>query len=403
MLKFVSLRSHSRLLSQGRRHAGTRTLRGRKIRAAYALGASVALCAVIAGCAVANNTAPSAPVSNGPQTPASPKYATVTNFGASITCGYYAAQQGSSGNIYSTLGYAGVFDSSLSGTTAQNLCRAGDMAADTARTWVMPNAVPALDKRQLYTMMTGTNDLLQCGGQTGCLPNYINAMTAALSWLALPSSDKVLGSSLSVSSAWTPDLNIGVSTSTAGASLSFPVRQAVDGRTLYIAYRVFDAGKTNGGTATVQLDGKTVATLSTIANGGRGISTPNGTTDTIWAVGIPLGAVGAHTVTITNGSGGGFFSFQWAGVSSGQYASTAGAPRVMVALLPQSTEAYFNSVEVTHNNALNQLATALAADGMWVTVVHCESVLDIPKDMVDNVHPGTAGHAKLAAAFDSVL
>ncbi|HEV2575910.1 MAG TPA: hypothetical protein VGU25_01755 [Acidobacteriaceae bacterium] len=397
------MRSHSRSLSQGSRHARTGNLRARKIRAACALGAGAVLCAVLAGCAVVTNTAAGAPSSSGPQTPVAPKYATVTNFGASITCGYYATPQGASGNIYSTLGYAGVFDSSLSGTTAQNLCRAGDMAADTARAWVMPNAVPALGRRQLYTLMVGTNDLLQCGGQTGCLPNFINAMTAMLSWLALPANDKVLGSSLNVSSAWTPDLNIGVATNTAGASLSFPVQQTVDGRTLYIAYRVFDAGKVNGGTATVQVDGKTVATLSTIANAGRFISTPNGTSDTIWAVGIPLGAVGAHTVTITNGSSGGFFSFQWAGVSSGQYASTTGAPRVMVALLPQSTAPYFNTVEVTHNNALNQLATALAADGMWVTVVHCDSVLNITTDLVDTVHPNTAGHAKLAAAFEGVL
>ncbi len=231
----------------------------------------------------------------------------------------------------------------------------------------------------------------------------MNAMTAALSWLALPANDKVLGSSLKVSSAWTPDLNVGVATNTAGASLSFPVQQTVNGRTLYIAYRVFDAGKVNGGTATVQVDGTTVATLSTIANSGYGISTPDGATDTIWAVGIPLGAAGTHTVTITTGSSGGFFSFEWAGVSSGQYASTAGAPRVMVALLPQSTAEYFNTVEVTQNDLLNHLATALAADGMWVTVVHCESVLDITKDLVDTVHPDTEGHAKLAAAFESAL
>lgn len=374
-----------------------------KIQAACALAGSVLVCALMAGCAVANTSAPSTPVSKLPETPAAPKYATVTNFGASITCGFYATAQGGSGYIYSNLGYAGVFDNSLSGTKAENLCRPGDMAADTVRTWIMPNARPALGQRQLYTLLVGTNDLTQCGGQAGCLTNYVNAMTAALSWLALPASDKVLGSSLNPSSAWTADLDVGLSTTTPGASLSFPVQQAVAGRTLYIAYRVFQAGKANGGTATVEVDGTKVATLSTIANGGRGISTPNGVTDTIWAAGIPLGAVGAHTVTITNGPNGGFFSFQWAGVSTGQYASTPGAPRVMVALLPQSTSAYFNSVEVTHNDALNQLATALANEGMWVTVVHCESTLDIRSDMADTIHPNTGGHAKLAAAFESAL
>lgn len=276
------------------------------------------------------------------------------------------------------------------------------MAADTVK-FAMSDDVPTLGQKQLYTIMVGTNDLLLCGGQQGCLPNYMNAMTAALAWLGLPANDKVLGSSLNVSPAWAPDMKVGIATSTAGASLTFPVTQAVAGRTLYIAYRVFDAGQINGGTASVQVDGTTVTTLSTIANAGRPIATRNGSTDTIWAVGIPLGAAGPHTVTITNGPSGGFFSFQWAGVSTGQYASMDGAPRLMVALLPQSTAAFFNDVEVDQNNALNTLATALANDGMWMTVVHCESVLDITTDMVDIVHPNATGHAKLAAAFENVL
>lgn len=364
------------------------------------------VCLATAGC----TTGASTPVNTGtagttstPATPATPSYAQVTNFGASITCGYYATPVGGSGNVYSTRGFAGRFDSSLTGTTAQNLCRSGDMAADMVKAWVMPNAVPALGQHQLYTILVGTNDATLCGSLPGCVANYINAMAASMAWLALPSTDKVLGSSLNVSQAWTPDLNVGVATSAANASLTFPVQQKVDGRMLYIAYRVFDFNQINGGTATLQLDGKTVANLSTIANAGHSILTQNDATDTIWAVGIPLGAAGTHTVTITNGPSGGFFSFQWAGVSSGQYSSVAGAPRVMVALLPQTTSAAYNSNEVTQNNALNQLATGLANDGMWVTVVHCESVLDTTADMYDTIHPNDNGHAKLATAFENAL
>jgi len=416
MLKKVCVFRHSRLLSQESQSASERSLWWERMSQSFALASAASLCIAIAGCAAANSSpsvqAPSSTTTNSTQSSsppaaptytAGPKYAQVTNFGASITCGFYATADGATGYIYSNNGYAGRLDAALTGTKAQNLCRPGDLAADTVKTWAMPNAAPALGQKQLYTIMVGTNDITACGAQVGCLANYMNAMTALISWLALPASDKVLGSSLNVSQAWTPDLNVGVATSAPGASLSFPVQQAVDGRTLYIAYRVFDTGKINGGTATVQVDGNAVATLSTIANGGRTIATPNGLSDTIWAVGIPLGAAGAHTVTITNGSSGGFFSFQWAGVSSGQYASTDGAPRVMVALLPQSTNQSFNETEVTHNNALNQLASALAADGMWVTAVHCESVLNLSTDFVDTVHPNDAGHAKLATAFESAL
>jgi lysophospholipase L1-like esterase len=407
MLDRMSLSLHSDSLSQGSRGACERSHRPKDLSAPCVLVlASLGL--VIAGCGGAaipsanqTVTTPTAPAA--PAAPAGPKYTQVTNFGASITCGYYATPDGATGYIWSNHGYAGLFDSSLTGATAQNLCRAGDQAADTVRTWVMPNAVPTLGSKQMYTFLVGTNDVIYCGGDNGCLPNYINAMTAALAWVALPASDKVLGSSLTVSKAWTSDLNLGVATNTAGASLTFPVNQTVAGRTLYIAYRVFDAGKVNSGTATVQLDGNTVATLSTIVNTGHAIATHNGLSDTIFAVAIPLGAAGAHNITITNGPNGGFFSFQWAGVSSGQYASTAGAPRVMAATLPTTTNTSYNSLEATQNDALNQLAAALASDGMWVTVVHCESVLDVTKDMYDNIHPNDSGHAKLAAAFESAL
>lgn len=418
MLKKVCLFRHSGLLSQDLQDTSERSLWWKRMSLGFALASAASLCIAITGCAAANSSPGVQATSSGstttsstlsssppaaPTNTAGPKYAQVTNFGASITCGFYATRDGATGYIYSNKGYAGRFDAALTGTTARNLCRPGDMAADTVKTWVMPNAAPALGQKQLYTVLVGTNDITACGGQVGCLTNYMNAMTALVSWLALPASDKVLGSSLNVSHAWTADLNVGVATSTAGASLSFPVQQAVDGRTLYIAYRVFEAGKVNGGTATVQVDGNAVATLSTIVDGGRTIATSNGLHDTVWAIGIPLGAAGTHTVTITNGSSGGFFSFQWAGVSSGQYSSTAGAPRVMLALLPQSTNQSFNTIEVTHNNALDQLASALAADGMWVTAVHCESVLNLSTDFVDNVHPNDAGHAKLATAFESVL
>ncbi len=418
MLEKVCVFRHPGLLSQESQDGSERSLWWKHMSQSFALASAAAVCIAITGCAAANSlpavqapssgstTTSSTQSSSPPAAPtntAGPKYAQVTNFGASITCGFYATADGATGYIYSNNGYAGRFDAVLTGTTAQNLCRPDDMAADTVKTWAMPNAAPALGQKQLYTIMVGSNDITACGGQVGCLANYMNAMTALVSWLALPASDKVLGSSLNASQAWKADLNVGVATSAPGASLSFPVQQAVDGRTLYIAYRVFDADKVDGGTATVQVDGTTVATLSTIANGGHSIATPHGLSDTIWAVGVPLGAAGAHTVTITNGSSGGFFSFQWAGVSSGQYASTAGAPRVMVALLPQSTNQSFNAIEVTHNKALDQLASALAADGMWVTAVHCESVLNLSTDFVDTVHPNDAGHAKLVTAFESAL
>jgi hypothetical protein len=40
---------------------------------------------------------------------------------------------------------------------------------------------------------------------------------------------------------------------------------------------------------------------------GHAIATQNGGTDTVFSANVPLGAVGEHSVTITTGTGGGFF------------------------------------------------------------------------------------------------
>ena len=62
-----------------------------------------------------------------------------TNFGDSITCGYYATPNDGTGYMYSMQGYATLLDTALA--APQNyLCRGGDMAADMARLWVYPYA-----------------------------------------------------------------------------------------------------------------------------------------------------------------------------------------------------------------------------------------------------------------------
>lgn len=360
---------------------------------------AAALCASLAGCGGTGT-----PSSNSQLSPAALSHVKqVTNFGASITCGYYAKQQGTSGNVYSQLGYAGRFDASL-GVPAKNLCKFGDQAADTVRTWVMPNTVPTLGSGQLFTVMIGTNDAQACGLAAPCVTNWRKSLTAALTWLALPSTDKILGSSLSsLSSAWSPDLEFGVATSAPSASLSFPVTQTVSGRTLYLAYRVFDPGTIAGGHAAVQLDNVYVADLHTIVDTGRSIHTTNGLTDTIFVAAIPLGGAGKHIISITNSASGGFFSFQWAGVSSDSYSAVPAAPRVLAAALPSTSSATLNTALLAYNSALADMVTALAADGMYITFVPCDTALDANKDLYDTVHPNDAGHQKLASAFGSVF
>jgi hypothetical protein len=323
--------------------------------------------------------------------------------------------------MYSNEGYATILDTELNNTT-NDICRGGDQAADMARLWVYPSTSPALAKDALYTVLIGTNDAHFCGPSAGCISNWSSALQASLAWLALPVTDKVLGTAMTKSSGtWTADTGVvsptgsastaGVTTTNHGAKLSFNVSQTVKGRSLYIAYRVFDPGAVTGGAAQVTVDGTvSTVTLNASTAGGQPIATQNSTTDTIFLATISLGAVGKHSVTITTTSAeGDVVSVLWAGASSQTapakigWPTASGAPVVAVGSITQTGQDLLNQWVASYNTALTPLVAALVADGMNIVIAPTGTALNIDTDMVDLLHPGNAGHAKLAAAFASVL
>jgi lysophospholipase L1-like esterase len=315
-----------------------------------------------------------------------------TNFGDSITAGW--------GSTAPQLAYAALLDTAIAGPNA-NLSEPGDQAADMARRWVYPNAVPTLAGAQLFTVMIGTNDAYVCGGSEGCMSNWQQSLAASLAWLALPSADKVLGNSIAErSGGWSPDLKAGIATKAAGETLSFSVQQTQQGRSLLLAYRVFDVGA-GGGAATVNVNGQPVAALSAEVTTGQVIDTKNGTTDTIFLASIPLGEVGQYTVTVTTTTPG-FFSLQWAGVSGGNYAAITAAPRVLLGQIPGTGSAALNVIVESYNAELAQLVATLVAEGMNIKIAETASVLQ-PGDFTDELHPNDAGHLKLAQAFAGSL
>jgi lysophospholipase L1-like esterase len=369
------------------------------------------------GCVV-NPTSPTSPPVT--TTTVTTNFATTTNFGDSITCGYYAMPNDGLGYMYSNEGYATVLDTGLNATT-NAICRQGDMAADMARLWVYPSTSPALAKNALYTVLIGTNDAHFCGPSSGCISNWSLSLKASLAWLALPSTDKVLGTAMTKSSGtWAADTGVvsptgavstaAVSTTNHGAKLSFSVTQTVASRSLYLAYRVFDPSAANGGAAQVSVDGGTATALNASTAGGQPIATQNSTTDTIFLATIPLGAVGKHTVTITTTSAeGAVFSVLWAGASSQTapakigWPTASGAPIVAVGSITTTGQEQLNSWVASYNAALTPLVAGLVSDGMNIVIAPTGTALNADTDLVDLLHPANAGHAKLAAAFASVL
>ena len=323
----------------------------------------------------------------------------VTNFGDSITCGYFAHPENGTGNVYSTAGYAGLLDAAI-GQPAVNLCRGSDEAADMSRLWV-PIVSPSDAGRQLYTVMIGINDANSCGGSSGCMGNWQGSLTESLAWLALPANDKITGNlAASGNGAWSPDLFFGAVTYVSGATISFPVKQSVAGRELYVAYRVFNPDVMNCGTASLTIDGSVVALLNASVPTGQALNTPNGTSDALFVAAVPLGAVGSHTVSLSLTSATGtFFSFQWAGVASSTNPGTNGGPRVLVGSLPLTTSKALNQTVAAYNSLLTAMVAQLVTDGMNVQIAPTATALDPTKDMSDELHPNNIGHDKLAEAF----
>ncbi len=173
----------------------------------------------------------------------------------------------------------------------------------------------------------------------------------------------------------------------------------VHGNDLYLVYRVWFAAGVVGGTMSVTVDGTVLATVSGSDPGFGG--TQNGTTDTYLLARVPLGALGAHTVTVTHtGAIGTTVGLLWAGVPQADYRTVAGAPRVLVGLTTNSPSGNQTYAADVYNLQLKATAASLAADGLNITLVPTDRVLNPGSDFVDLLHPNNAGHAKLAATFE---
>jgi lysophospholipase L1-like esterase len=249
-----------------------------------------------------------------------------------------------------------------------------------SRLWV-PTVSTAANGRQLYTVMIGINDAYQCGESSGCVGNWQGSLTESLAWLALPVNDKITGNlAASGNGAWSPDLSFGAGTDVSGVTISFPMKQSVAGRALYVAYRVFNPDAMNCGTASLTIDGSVVALLNAVVPTGQALNTLNGTSDALFVAAVPLGAVGSHTVSLS-------------------LASSTGGPRVLVGSMPLTTSKVLNQTVAAYNSLLPALAAQLVADGMNVQIAPTASALDPARDLVDGVHPNNIGHRKLAEVF----
>jgi len=331
---------------------------------------------------------------------------TLTHFGDSITCGYFSSPKDGTGNLYSSGGYASLLSGQL-GVTATNLCRPADQAADMVRTWVYPNTAPTMGKNQVYTAMIGSNDFYFCGLTNGCLENWQRSTGAAIAWLTLPDKDKILGSAIAgTSGTWNADSDfpMGLATNAANATATFTVNAPSTGKILYIAYRAFDSNPSDitTTTATVTIDGTATGRLSSLVDTGHEITTLWGLHDSIFLAKYSLSTAGSHTVKISTGATGGFFSVLWAGVAQEDYKGRSGSPSLILGTIPHAGSDFLNLAAALYNQRLLAMVKEFQQQGMNVTAVDTFDAFT-NSDMTDTMHPNRSGHTKLAAVFKAVF
>jgi hypothetical protein len=244
-----------------------------------------------------------------------------------------------------------------------NFGTGGDWAADMA-VKVFENTAPGYSLAPNVTAMIGTNDANVCGYSAGCEANYTSALTAAVSAAAIPQMNKVYGQSCTTTSGTTAADNTlpGVPALKSTTNGTVMTCTTAGGAAVDVAWRAIDS---NGGTATLTIDGVSQGTLNAFGNNSVNIATQNGLNNTIFAKEYAVASASSHTVvlTVTSAtSASNIFSVVYAATPMASM-TTVAPPRVYIMGVAWPTGA------TAYNTIASNIAAAYAADGLPVQFV----------------------------------
>jgi lysophospholipase L1-like esterase len=283
-----------------------------------------------------------------------------------------------------------------------NHANTGDQACDIAPRQIFASGAQSAQSPQAtYSVLIGTNDV-DVRGSGAYEPIFTECHLAALAWLAIPASGKVLAgdAGFSATGPGAVDTSSGWSawkTAGQGATVSFTVTTTQAG-VLY-AWVVIDDG--SAATYTYALDGAAAGAAS--AQMQPLIATANGTTRSLSLLRLPNIAAGKHTITFTQTNPG------EDGVSVAAIAApAAGAqlPAVLAGTVPfqqhtgagggcQSSDAPC----LAYNADIAADVSLLANDGLNVRLFDTRKYLQgTTADMSDAVHPNAQGQKELSQA-----
>jgi hypothetical protein len=299
----------------------------------------------------------------------------LTMFGDSISCDY--------GVQYHWEGYSGLIENAF-GAPYTNLCRSGDWAEDTARVWVFPYYNAVHTQTPNVTVMIGTNNGNACGTSTGCEANYSHALQAIVSDIVIPNSYKTWGQSCTTTSGTTvadntvPGVRALESTSN-GTVITCTTTKG--GTAVDVVWRAFSSAFT--GTATVTIDGTSEGTLNAYGFNGVPISTsPNNTTDTLFANEYTVAAASSHTVVFTITSATSTSNpFSVVYVATPYQLFTTAQPPNLLLLAPVSPT---GTTAAAYGALMQTIANEYIANGANVKFVNTPSFMNNSTDFAQN-------------------
>lgn len=333
--------------------------------------------------------------------------------GDSITAGFYATLTCNQSTATTSCDYVSLLGYDLNAAVT-NRGITGSFCADVATQQVFNNQSPTLQRNPAFTVMCGTNEYNYKG--TGAYEvNYIQALSAIDSWMAIPAPSKVLGQACTLTN-FTADstyqTGIDVISTTNGATAVCPITLAATGP----VYAWYQQSDTSGGVFTYQLDSG--ATTSITIAPVTPIATNNTRTVSIGLIRIPGVTAGAHNINfaVTSATGAGN-QVMLLGVGSVPQTIYYGAPRVFQGGVPRQNGDANSAGTAQYNADALAVQQQLAGDGLPVNFVNVRNYLCTNPnvgtvtcynsagvaDMTNQLHPNNQGYTELRDAWEDAM
>lgn len=277
----------------------------------------------------------------------------------------------------------------------------GDLSADVAWRILLADNPAVGGGQNFYSVLVGTNDANTNGlGPTTWEANFKLFHTAVLSWLAIPATYKVAGSTATPTGTCANDTTFVFVTGekcTANAS-TLTVSATTYGGTAYIWYRAISS---DAGTWTYAIDGGTAVPVTTAPP--INFSTLNGHTSTMAVIRVTGLTSASHSFVFTQ-TGAGTMSIL--GIGTVPNLAYTSIPTVQAFDIPKQLDG--NIAATTSAYSADSLADTnmLIADGLNLHYGALQSVVQATTaaaDMFDTVHPNDTGHLEMYRSARAAL